>query len=100
MLHVQNVICAFFLSAASNPFHKDRQREEAQGAGNTSSLEAVEPGAPGSLSSTSAQPESSSFLQGGPWGAGQRLLSLEECAKRKAIVPENEKAKTPLAAQT
>ncbi|KAI3367786.1 hypothetical protein L3Q82_026619 [Scortum barcoo] len=53
-------------TSASNPFHKDHQREEAQGAGNTSAPETVGSGAPGSLSSTSAQPESLSFLRGGP----------------------------------
>ncbi|KAM9340793.1 G patch domain-containing protein 2-like [Symphorus nematophorus] len=45
-------------TSASNPFHKDHQREEAQGAANTSTLEAVGPSAPGSQSPTSAQPES------------------------------------------
>lgn len=49
MLQDQNVICAFFFSAASNPFHKDHQREEAHGASNTSTLDAV--GASGSLGS-------------------------------------------------
>lgn len=48
----------FFLSAASNTFPKDHEREEAQGASNTSTLEAVEPTASGSRSSISAQPES------------------------------------------
>ncbi|XP_070698934.1 G patch domain-containing protein 2-like [Pempheris klunzingeri] len=42
-------------TSASNPFHKDHQREEAQGGRNTSTLEAV---GPSSQSSTSAQPES------------------------------------------
>lgn len=45
-----------FSSTASNPFHKDHQRGEAQGARNTSTLEAVGPSAPGS--------QSLSFLQG------------------------------------
>ncbi|XP_049451840.1 G patch domain-containing protein 2-like [Epinephelus fuscoguttatus] len=43
-------------TSASNPFHKDHQREEAQGASNTSTPEAVGPSAPGS--------QSLSFLQG------------------------------------
>eukprot|EP00064_Thunnus_orientalis_P009731 superscaffoldBa00001254_g9757 len=55
-------------TSASNPFHKDHQKEEAQGASSTSTLEAVvAPGAPsaaGSRSSTSAKPESLSFSQG------------------------------------
>ncbi|XP_036006590.1 G patch domain-containing protein 2-like [Fundulus heteroclitus] len=54
----------FITTSASNPFHKDHQREEAKGAAcsNTSSLEAVGPSSP--QSPTSAQPESSSLLQG------------------------------------
>ncbi|XP_076605415.1 G patch domain-containing protein 2-like isoform X1 [Chaetodon auriga] len=55
---------AVAVTSASNPFHKEHQREEAQGASNTSTLEAVGAGAPGPRSSTSAQPESLSLLQG------------------------------------
>ncbi|XP_067469431.1 G patch domain-containing protein 2-like isoform X2 [Thunnus thynnus] len=55
-------------TSASNPFHKDHQKEEAQGASSTSTLEAVAasgaPSAAGSRSSTSAKPESLSFSQG------------------------------------
>ncbi|XP_042245249.1 G patch domain-containing protein 2-like isoform X1 [Thunnus maccoyii] len=55
-------------TSASNPFHKDHQKEEAQGASSTSTLEAVSasgaPSAAGSRSSTSAKPESLSFSQG------------------------------------
>ncbi|XP_031703416.1 G patch domain-containing protein 2-like isoform X1 [Anarhichas minor] len=42
-------------TSACNPFHKDHRREEAEGASNTSTLEAVGPSAPGS--------QSLSFLQ-------------------------------------
>lgn len=68
MSHIQTVICAFFLSAAHNQFTKDHQREEAQGAGSTSTPEAVgasgAQSASGSHSSTSTKPDSFSFSQG------------------------------------
>lgn len=51
------------LCAASNPFHKDHQREEPQGASNTSTREAVGLSAPGLQSSAPAQPDSLSSLQ-------------------------------------
>ncbi|KAM8737511.1 G patch domain-containing protein 2-like isoform 2-T4 [Acanthopagrus schlegelii] len=57
---------AVSITSASNTFHKDHQREGAQGTSNTSTLEAVRPAASGSRSSISAQPESLSFLQAGP----------------------------------
>ncbi|XP_053191831.1 G patch domain-containing protein 2-like [Scomber japonicus] len=55
-------------TSANNPFHKDHQKEEAQGASNTSTLEAVVASgalnAVGSQSPTSVKPESLSFSQG------------------------------------
>ncbi len=42
VLHIQNLMRAFFFSAASNPFLKDHQKEEAQGASHTSAVEASE----------------------------------------------------------
>ncbi|CAI5696742.1 G patch domain-containing protein 2-like [Oreochromis niloticus] len=50
-------------SSAYNPFYMDHQREEAQGPGNISALEAVGPSVPASQSSTCVQPESLSLLQ-------------------------------------
>lgn len=50
-------------TSASSTFHVDHQREAAQGAGNTSTLEAAGARAPGSQSSTSAEPRSLSLFQ-------------------------------------
>uniref|UniRef100_UPI0037E8DE7D G patch domain-containing protein 2-like n=1 Tax=Semicossyphus pulcher TaxID=241346 RepID=UPI0037E8DE7D len=80
-------------TSARNPFHKDHQREEAQGASNTSTLNAMGPSAAGSQTCASAQPESLPFLQGRTViEAGPAHLSLEPSAKGEATVPEKEKA--------
>lgn len=103
MLHVQNMICAFFFYAASNPFHKDHQREEAQGAGNTSTLEAVGQSAPGSRPFCSAWEfifPPGETARTPEWGWTSAPKSGRVCQKRKAYVSEIEKTKTPPAAQT
>ncbi|XP_065822564.1 G patch domain-containing protein 2-like [Labrus bergylta] len=84
-------------TSASNPFHKDHQGEEAQGASNTSTQEAVGPNTKFSQSFTSAHPESLSFLTAGTINeAGQTHLSLDERAESKATEPEEEKSDPPL----
>ena len=67
VLHVQNLICPFSLSAADNPSHKAHQRESGQGAGSPATLEAVCPGVSGVGSSSSAWTETFSFPKGGQW---------------------------------
>ncbi|XP_041669322.1 G patch domain-containing protein 2-like [Cheilinus undulatus] len=61
-------------TSASYPFHRDHQREEAQGARNISTQEAVGPNATLSQSSASAKPESLSM--------SEAQQSLEERAER------------------
>lgn len=102
MLHVQNMICAFFLYAVGNLFHGDHLRDEAQRASNTTALEEMgASGALGSESSTSVQPESLSFLQEDcedTWMKQDKRTLVWKTAK--TVVPEKYKGETPFAAQT